>query len=357
MKAPFLIITFSFLIFDCSIIHGQSKLGSGGSDRIEGKSKFVPLPYVNYDRAFGFSVGAIPLMMFNPSTKDTISPSSLAGVIGSYSENETWFLIGFGKLYLKEDTWRVLYAGGVGDFNYQFFVGQPINQWIGYQTNLGFAFLEVKRKIVPDLYGGVNYLFTQFETSIQDPIDSAEITTLHGLGFAVDLDKRSNVSYPRSGFYTAVDLTTYPSAFGNENVSNQIDFEFNQYIPVRQNIDVFAARLYAGFGLGDVSFNQQIIVRDIDLRGYSQGQYRGNYLFALQGEYRWNLFKRFGAVGFAGVASVFGSNNEEDNGKLLPGIGCGIRYTFVEDTHSNIGVDIATGTGDWSLNFRFSEAF
>ena len=70
--------------------------GMGGeSSRIEGKTKFMPIPYLNYDRSMGFALGAVPILMFNPSEKDTISPSSVIGGVGFYSTSKTWFLMGF----------------------------------------------------------------------------------------------------------------------------------------------------------------------------------------------------------------------------------------------------------------------
>ena len=75
--------------------------GSGESDRIEGKFKFIPLPYVDYNSAEGFTVGAIPMAMFNLSEKDTISPSSTIGLLGMYSENKTWYVMTFGTFYLN----------------------------------------------------------------------------------------------------------------------------------------------------------------------------------------------------------------------------------------------------------------
>lgn len=90
---------------------------------------------------------------------------------------------------------------------------------------------------------------------------------------------------------------------------------------------------------------------------YSQGAYRGNYLLALQGEYRWNFHKRLGMVGFLGFATVFESINREDDGRILSGIGTGIRYTADLQTRLNVGMDIAVGRKDWSINFRLREAF
>ena len=103
--------------------------------------------------------------------------------------------------------------------------------------------------------------------------------------------------------------------------------------------------------------NQQFIVGQKDIRGYTQGEFRGNNKLAVQGEYRWNFHERWGAVGFIGLATVFEAINDEDNGRILPGIGCGIRYTAFTDNHMNVGLDIAAGKNDWGLYFRIGEAF
>jgi outer membrane translocation and assembly module TamA len=110
-------------------------------------------------------------------------------------------------------------------------------------------------------------------------------------------------------------------------------------------------------GLGELDFNQQFIVKDKDIRGYTQGGYRGNYLLSLQGEYRWNFHPRWGAVGFAGVATVFKAINESDNGKLLPGIGSGIRFRAFPETNFSVGLDVAAGIDDWGIYFQIGEAF
>ncbi len=357
MKTPVATLIIALLFLNLLNAKSQGFGGMGGdSDRIEGKVKFLPIPYADYDRSSGFTVGALPILMFNPSQKDTISPSSATGLLVSYSENKSWFAMTFGMLYLQEDNWRISYAAGLGDFNFQFFANSPINQWIKYQTNVDFVYAGFERKIKSNLYGGMSYIYTSFKNTSEVSNDSLP-ARLHGIGYSATWDARSNVSYPRSGFQVEADLTTYPSFMGNNSLSNQLELSYNHYISMPNKKDVLATRLFTGIGIGDVNFNQQFIVDDTDLRGYSMGQYRGNYLVAAQTEYRWNFHKRIGAVGFAGIASVFGSNNADDNGKLLPSIGCGFRYTYMKDTHSNIGFDVAKGKGDWSFNIRISEAF
>jgi outer membrane protein assembly factor BamA len=337
----------------------QGVLGGGGGQggRIEGTHKIIPLPYFNYNRSIGASFGALPMVMFNPVARDTVSPSSVAGLLGMYSTNKTWFVAGFARVHLKEDDWRLTGAGGSGSINFQFYLDNPINVWVPYNTRAGFAFVEVQRRIVGRLYGGVNYIYTKFRNTTELAPDTTVTTTLNGIGLSASVDVRSNVYYPRTGFLTNAKYSGYPEAFGNEVGSNTLDLDYNHYWPAREK-DVVAARAFVGLGLGDLAFNQQYVLgRRSDIRGYSQGAHRGNYLVALQGEYRWNIWRRFGAVGFAGLASVFEAINEDDNGKIFPGGGVGIRFTAFTDNHMNVGLDFAVGDGDWGLYFRVGEAF
>ena len=332
------------------------RLGGGSSSRIDGRAKFMPIPYVNYDRAFGFAYGAVPMLMFNPVERDTISPSSLVGGVGMYSTNKTWFAMGFGMFFLSEDRWRITTAGGVGTVHYQFYLDWITGSWIPYQSEASFFLFKVERRIQDGLYGGVSYIYADVVTSTDLPF-LRDSLTLHGLGLSLSLDTRDNPHYPSSGQVTALKYNTFPEWFGNESPSKKIEFESNQHFPVRRQKDVIAARFYAGIGVGDLGFSQQFIVGGKDIRGYTQGAYRGDYLLTLQGEYRWNFHRRWGAVGFAGLATVFEAINDADSGRLLPGIGTGIRFRAFPETNFSVGIDVAAGLDDWGIYFQIGEAF
>ena len=330
--------------------------GGGRGNRIEGKTKFLPLPYLDYSRSLGGAIGAIPMLMFNPVDKDKVSPSSIVGAFGMYTENDTWLGLGFTKLFFKEDTWRITAAGGTGSVNFQFFLKDPLPIEVPYNTAADFALARLERRIWSDLFLGVSYTYTKYDTTT-DEVPGTLTNTLHGLGANASFDRRSSVWYPRSGFYTEAKYRTYPGGLGNEFESDVLELEYNHYLPFTEDRDVLALRAYVGAGLGDLTFNQQFIVSGSDIRGYTQGEYRGNSMLAAQAEYRWNLWGRFGLVGFAGVATVFESFNEDDNGKLLPGVGAGFRFTAEKRTNMNIGLDVAAGNGDWGIYFRLGEAF
>jgi outer membrane protein assembly factor BamA len=333
-----------------------SQIGGGGRGRIKGDFKFMPIPYFNYNRSIGATFGALPMAMFNPVKSDTISPSSLAGLLGIYSTNNTWYFMGFTKMYFDEDNWRVAFAGGVGSINFQFYIENPIDVWVPYNTSNDFAAVEVQRKVIDELYFGLSYIYLKFVTTI-DSLPKSQTENLNGVGLKLTFDQRKNIYYPKSGIYSRLKYYSYPEAFGNESPSNKIELSFNQYFPFRDEQDVLAWRLFVGLGLGDLTFNQQFIVGRKDIRGYTQGEFRGNYKVDVQGEYRWNFAKRWGMVGFIGLATIYDSFNKNDDGKLLPGIGTGIRFTAFEESHMNVGLDVAVGDNDWGMYFRIGEAF
>ena len=343
------------LTLTCAMLQAQG-LG-GGSSRIEGKAKFMPVPYINYDRSFGFTAGAVPMLMFNPSEKDTISPSSIVGAVGTYSSNKTWFLMGFGIFFLGEDNWRITTAGGVGGVNYQFYLEIPGGGlWVPYGSDATFYMLRVERRIWEKLYGGISYVYAHVLTNAEN-LPLSDTLNLNGLGLNLSLDRRDNPHYPRRGHISEIKYNFFPVFMGNDVCTRKLELSHNHYFSVRQHKDVVAVRGFAGLGITDLAFNQQFIVKNTDIRGYSQGAFRGDYLLSAQGEYRWNFHRRWGAVGFAGVATIFDAINESDNGKLLPGAGAGIRFRVFTETNFSVGLDVAAGVDDWGIYFQIGEAF
>ena len=351
-------LTFLVVLFlSINFCLGQGLPGGGGgkAERNEKDVSFAPIPFIDYNRAIGFSVGFVPMVMYNLSKEDTISPSSISGLMGMYSSNGTWFGMGFNKFYIKEDKYRISAAGGFGYVNYQFLLNEI--GFIDYNIDMSFAMIEVQRQIIPNLYFGLNYMYANMNT--QYDIDIPENTTnleLNGIGTVLSYDGRDSVYYPHSGFIANVNFKSFPN-WMNDQESNKLEFDVNKFISMKNGHDVIGLRAMVGIGIGELDFNQQFIVGSTDIRGYSLGEFRGDQVVALQGEYRMNPFKKIGFVGFAGVAMTFNGINESNNGKLLPGIGTGFRYNVFPKNHMNVGMDFGVGVNDWSLEFKIGESF
>lgn len=353
------LIPIIFILINCKKTYGQIPSSSGSAAKHSEKNfSFLPVPYINYDRTLGFSGGLLPLSMYNINKKDSISPSSISGGFGMYTTNKSWFLMQFNKFYFSEDRYRAVLVGGTGQFYTQFFIDLPaIEDFVGYGTAVNFFKAELQRRIVQHLYFGLNYVHAKLYTQITEFEEVEETVYLDGIGSVLSFDIRDDVYYPHKGFIANLNFTSYPEFMGNEYISNKIILDYNHFFGMRNKCNVIGARFYGGAGIGDLSFNQQFIVGNNDIRGYTQGKYRGDQIVAIQGEYRYNPFKKLGFVGFAGVASVFSAINEVDNGKLLPSIGTGFRYNIFPKNHLNAGMDFAAGIEDWGIYFKIGEAF
>ena len=347
------------LVFSVCQVNGQDTTDSTATQEAHAKKvDFSLMPFLRYNRNLELMFGVIPMMMYKLDPSDSISPKSLSGLSAIYTTNGSYFIAGFNRWYLKEDQWRISLFGLTGDNNSQFFMDDVDTPgFYDYGTKTTIVSVGVQRQIVKAFYGGITYTFSHYDTQYEDNVQPPSTTRTNGLEVNLLLDTRDAVYYPTTGKRSRLRWITYPEGVGNEVSANKILSEYNQYFSMRDDQDVLAARFSGKFGLGDIAFEQQVTVGGKDIRGYSQGKYRGDGLMAFQGEYRYNLNEKMGLVGFAGMATIYGSDTDSFNWKLYPGAGVGYRYRAFKTVKFNIGLDAAVGKDDWGVYFRIGEAF
>lgn len=351
---PFIII-FLWSSGICSQTKSKDSIAKSKADK---NIDFNVMPYLNYNRTLEFMFGAIPMMMYKVNKADTISPKSLSGISAVYSTNKSYFIASFNKWYFKEDTWRGQLFFATGDQNVQFYADDiDVPGFYDYSTKTTMVNFSIQRKVIKYLYAGIGYAYAHYNTNYQDNVEPTSVTHTNGLQLNMMYDTRDAVYYPTKGSKIKLRWLNYPEWFGNDVTANKILSEYNTYFPMRNGTDVLAARFAGKFGLGNIAFEQQVTIGNEDIRGYSEGKYRGDGLMALQGEYRYNFNKRMGLVGFAGVATIYGSDTKSFDWGLYPGAGVGYRYRAFKSEKFNIGLDAAVGKGDWGLYFRIGEAF
>jgi len=316
------------------------------------------MPYLSYNRNLEFMFGAIPMMMYKLNEADTISPKSLSGMSAIYTTNKSYVLAFFNKWYLNEDKWRLKLFFFTGNQNSQFYV-DDIDQtdFYDYGTKTTILSIGGQRKIVGKFYGGLSYTYAHYNTVYEDNISPSSVSHSNALVVNLLYDTRDAVYYPTEGYKIRLDWSTYPKFLDNDLASNRISFQANRYFQNREGKDVIAARFYGKFGLGNVAFEQQSTIGGTDIRGYSEGKYRGSGLMDIQGEYRYNFAKKMGLVGFFGIATIYGSDTPSFDWKMYPGGGVGYRYNPFKKSKFNVGLDGAVGKGDWGVYFRIGEAF
>lgn len=363
MKQILLIIVIS--ISTINVVFSQKKQIQ--KDLTEKKIDLAVIPMFSYNNSFGGQIGFMANAFYNINKDDTISPSSIAGLIGSYFTNNTYFVGLISQNYFLEDKWRTRAILAYGNIEFQTYVDVPgvgmLDNGtiiVDYNTKVPFVYFSGMREIINKIYGGLQVSYSQTTTIFNSdnlPIDvPTETEHLFGFGLDSEFDSRDNIMNPHTGMNATLQTTSYLEEFGSSSEYHKIQAAFNKFFNINKN-KVIVGRIFAITSIGDVPFSGQNIVSRDDMRGYSKGEYRANQVYNIQTEYRWRFYKKWGVVVFGGLGVATDDFQGTNYSGILPSIGTGIRFKVIKRRDINVGFDIAKGKNDWGLYFRIGEVF
>ncbi len=316
------------------------------------KIDITALPTVSYDRSKGAGFGLIAMGFFkiggSPDTK-----LSSVNISGQYTTEGNWYANGMTQLYFAGDRFRLVAGTGYMNSNFQTYqdMGGEGQVEIPYNNHGEYVFLSPMIRVYNNLYLGIGGQMFHSHLKVDAETTITQTEWLNSLAATAMYDSRDNTYTPSAGWKGALRYNIFPTWLANDSAFNKVHFEVNNYTRLDHN-KVLASRFATNLSLGTVPFVAQNYVGNKDIRGYTKGEYRGNQVYALQTELRWNFYKRWGAVGFAGIAMT--TNPTSD---ILPGGGGGIRFMMIPKYHINAGIDGALGKDDWGIYFRITEAF
>ena len=330
------------------------------------KSSIAVMPMINYNRTQDIIVGALVSKYYKLNKQDTISPSSYTGFFGMYTGKKSYVAMGFSRFYFKRDRWRVTAAAGTMDINFQFYLEDPTastGNFYDYSTKANLFVLQVQRNIFKRIYLGPTGSFIKSTTTFDFPGESGEDSVinsnLNSAGYIISNDTRDHVQNPVRGMYLNFKNQFYRDWVGSDYGFERYTITYNQFFKLSKKDDsqVLAMRANLNVAAGDVPFEGQTVVGGDDIRGYSQGEFRNDQVYTLQAEYRWNFYRKWGMVAFAGVASAVEKFGDIPDNDILPGVGAGVRFKMLPSEKINIGIDGGVGKGDYSITFRIGESF
>ena len=327
----------------------------------------IPFPILIRDPTNGTGLGAGLLLLYRLNEQSL--QDSQTEVFGYFTDTHSWQL-GVGQSFsFKEDHYRSKITGRFGNVNHRFNY-QALPRDVVYGEPMNTVTASLSYNFVGRLYGGLNYRFIEsdyvfdkgseeeqeFSKTVLDGA-GAEKATGSGLGLIVGLDSRNNQYAPTQGYYTDLQYFAFRGWIGSDNDYTAIEAFFNYYWKVGRS-EVLAFRFRWRDAHGDIPFNGESTYGAVDLRGFATGKYRGDGMLAGQAEYRFPVWKRVSAVVFGGTGRVYGDPETLGSGTTLSSGGAGVRFLFLKERGTNIGLDWAIGTDDnWGLYFRFGEAF
>jgi hypothetical protein len=324
----------------------------------------APIPISNPTVGTGLAVVVMPFYHLGAQ-----SPLSNTAFAAGYTSSGSRGIGAAQSTRLRGDTLRLDGYLGYVDIRYRFFgtgsaagsAGQsvPIEQQ-------GYAFVpELLFRVAGRTFLGVRYRGIRVDTAIDTAAPPPEFASFEGLGTTIDssglgpvavFDSRDNEMNPASGVFAA-----FRGNYARRDLGSDLDYETftlaaNHYRRVGRG--VLALRAYACHASdGTPLFDLCFFGAGTDLRGYEAGRYRDRSMFAVQGEYRFPLRGRFGAVVFAGTGKVAPSFDDMGNEPSLPSVGAGLRWLAAETARVNLSVDFARGRDESTVYVYVKEAF
>ena len=203
------------------------------------------------------------------------------------------------------------------------------------------------------------YNFRYDETGV---LQFGEVTGYNGgtgsaFGLVSVFDNRDNILNAYKGMYAELSSYYFSEWFGSTFNFAKINVNVKQFNELRDK-HILAFQFKSRLTFGDTPMlNMATLGGDDILRGYASNRFRDNHFFALQSEYRFPLFWRFGMVAFAGGGDVFSRPQDLSWRNMKYAGGLGFRFLVNAAERINGRIDFSYGSEGFNFYFGVSESF
>jgi outer membrane protein assembly factor BamA len=333
-------------------------------------SSFVVLPVVYYSPETRWAGGIGGLCTFRlRGTEPQSRPSALSFIV-LYTQNEQFTISAKPEIYLNNEMYFLTGNFEISRYPNKFFgIGNdtPDSFEEGFTPHQVSLEAALWKKIVPrhGIYAGLVYNFDHYSFDEFDPagrlvtraIPGSRGGTSSGFGLLFKWDDRDNVFTPSRGRQFSLSASLYNSLFASDFNYAKILLDLRQFFPM------FGSHVLAVQGVlrtmaGTVPFIVlPKIGSDSIMRGYYSGRYRDKTMAAVQAEYRFPVWWRFGLVAFGGFGDV-----AKDLAHLAPGRfklsgGWGIRFKVNPKEGATLRLDFGFGKGFSGMYLTAGESF
>lgn len=327
---------------------------------------FVPVVAIITEPAVGYGLGGA--LLFVDKNKENPKPGfgrpNLTAVGGMGTENGTKGLFAFDSRYWLDDRVQTLTGFFDASINLDFHgIGNnpPLEENpVTYTIEpLGGVFLSKFRLGKSGFSAGVGY--GRFSTKVSFEADAAdprlpEISRESNVGGALlsaTYDVRDNLFTPTRGFYADLSGGVFTPGLGSDDDFQRTDLTVINYIKLN-HVLTLGINGGAAFSFNDIPFYMKPF---IVLRGVPLMRYQGDQAAQVEAEVRWQLWKRFSLVFFAGTGAAWNDFDRLENKTTTVAGGTGFRYEIAKKYGLHMGLDVARGEEETAIYIQFGSAW
>lgn len=126
-----------------------------------------------------------------------------------------------------------------------------------------------------------------------------------------------------------------------------------QFVPLHHRV-FLGVRGEATGTFGDTPFYLRPFIYQ---RGVPAMRYQGDEMAQIETEIRWQFWKRFSAVGFAGAGQTWAGSSGQNRSDQAAAGGAGFRYELARTYGLHAGVDFAYGPDGKAFYIQFGSAW
>ena len=208
-------------------------------------------------------------------------------------------------------------------------------------------------------WAGLGYVFSATRVTFDEPPAAPGLpefrrdSKVGGLTPSFTYDSRDNLFTATRGNYVELVVGLFSRALGGDDEFQRMQLTAMHYVPL-------LSTLYLGLRgdgtatFGDVPFYLRPF---ISLRGAPIMRYQGEQVAQIEAELRWQFWKRFSLVGFAGLGAAWSEVTRFEATKKVATGGVGFRYELARKYGIHAGLDIAFGPDNNAVYVQVGSAW
>lgn len=324
---------------------------------------FVPItePAVGYGLAGGLTFIDKP---HGEGAQAGFGRPNLTAVGGFATENGTWGVMAGDVRHWLDDRLQTLVGVCYASVNLDYYGIGEDSALQSYPLSYGLeplgGMLQTKYRLGDSRWwSGLSYALARTEVTFDAPPTTPGLPSYQsesqvgGLTPSLTFDSRDNIFTPSRGTYGELTVGCFSPAFGGDDDFQRVALATMVYIPLHPKWTL-GLRGDVNLSFGDEPFYMRPFIH---MRGAPAMRYMGEAVAQGEAELRWQFWKRFSLVGFAGAGEAWNNFEHFDNSQVVITGGTGFRYEVARKYGLHMGVDVAFGPDGPVVYIQFGSAW
>ena len=327
---------------------------------------FIPLVIPITEPAVGYGAAGVLAFIDKPmgEAQAGFGRPNITAVGGLATENGTRGAMAGNVHHWLDDRLQTLVGVVRASVNLDFYgIGQdgPLkNHPLTYNLEpLGGVFQAKYRIGQSRVWAGLSYALAVTQVQFDAPAtapglpDFQRESRVGGLTPSLTYDSRDNIFTPLRGTYVEARAGLFSQALGGDGEFQRVTLTAMHFLPLHPKVTL-GVRGDAALSFGDVPFYLRPFIA---LRGAQVMRYQGEDVAQVEAELRWQFWKRFSLVGFAGVGAAWNDFERFDKTLTVVTGGTGFRYELARKYGLHMGLDVAFGPDTTAIYVQFGSAW